>query len=120
MANKGLSGLKDANLRFLSGWSNAVGLAKAIQGYFGDVRGKIRLCGQATVLSGQTTVTVVDANILATDLVFVTLATKGANTCVVNTVVITAATNFVITVSTDPGAGGCVFNYQVVRLLSAV
>lgn len=71
--------------------------------------------GQATVVSGQTTIAVACLGIAATDLVFVTLATAGANPCVVASTTIVAGTGFTITVNTDPGSGGAVFNYKVER-----
>ena len=71
--------------------------------------------GQATVVSGQTAIAVACLGIAATDLVFVTLATKGTNAVVVVSTTIVAGTGFTITVDTDPGTGGAVFNYMVMR-----
>jgi hypothetical protein len=104
--------LGKTNLRFLT---PSIDLKKYLQAVFGGCTGVIRTQGLATVASGQTTVTVADTGIAAGDIVNVSLMVKGTNACVVNSVVITAATNFVITVSTDPGTGGAVFAYTVTR-----
>jgi hypothetical protein len=108
-----------ANLHFIKGRDSAQGLAGFLQAFFGQTVSVPRKVGTATVISGQTTVTVVDAKILAGDLVFLQQKTAGANACTVTGIVITAATNFVITVNTDPGTGGVVFNYQVFRPVSS-
>jgi len=94
--------------RFITGRDSAKGLAGYLQHHLLGV-------GQATVPNGATTIAVAVAGIAATDLVFVTLATKGTNACVVYSTTIVAGTGFTITVNTDPGPGGCVFNYAVVR-----
>jgi DNA-binding MurR/RpiR family transcriptional regulator len=94
--------------RFITGQNNPKGLAGYIQHHLLGF-------GQATVASGQTSIAVACAAIAATDLVFVTLATKGTNACVVVSTTIVAGTGFTITVDTDPGTGGAVFNYAVVR-----
>lgn len=118
MAQTGFNKL-GVNLKFLEKGLNSVrGLAGYLQGFFGQTAGVIRLTGAATVASGATTVDVADTSIAATDIVIVTLKTKGTNACVVNSVAITAGSKFTITVDTDPGAGGCVFNYAVIRPVS--
>lgn len=106
------------NLRFISAQNAAQGLAGYLQGFFGQCAGVVRKVGVVSVASGATTGTVVDADIAATDVVFLSLKTKGANAVVVSTVVITAAQDFVVTVSGDPGSGGADYNYQVVRPVS--
>lgn len=71
--------------------------------------------GTATVVSGQTSIAVAVSQIKADDFVFVTLKTKGTNACVIVSTTIVAGTGFTITVDTDPGTGGAVFNYLIRR-----
>ncbi len=71
--------------------------------------------GVATVISGATTSVVAYAQIAATDVVLVTLKTKGTNAVVVTSTTIVAGTGFTITVDTDPGTGGAVYNYLILR-----
>lgn len=108
-----------ANLHFIKGANSINGLPGFLQGYFGQVVAVPRKVGQATVLNGATSVDVADTAILATDLVFVTFQDQGTNNVIVTLVQITAASKFTITVNTDPGAGGCIFNYMVMRLVSS-
>lgn len=108
-----------ANLHFIKGQDSINGLAGFLQGYFGQVVAVVRKIGSATVLSGQTSIAVADTAIIATDVVFVSPKTKGTNPVVITTVVINAGVGFTITVDTDPGTGGQVFNYNVQRLVSS-
>jgi hypothetical protein len=94
--------------RFITGQSAFKGLA-------GYLQHMIVGFGTATVVSGQTHIDVVVTQIKAADFVFACLVTKGANACVVNSTTIVAGTGFAITVDTDPGTGGAVFNYLILR-----
>lgn len=71
--------------------------------------------GSATVASGATSVTVTDTSIAAGDLVIASVQTKGTNACYVVGITIVAATSFAIAVSADPGAGGAVIGYFIIR-----
>ncbi len=94
--------------RFLTGQNAAEGLPGYLQRFFQGL-------GTATVASGQTSIAVAVPRIKAGDFVYVTLATKGANACVIVSTTIVAGTGFTITVDTDPGTGGAVFNYLILR-----
>jgi hypothetical protein len=94
--------------KFIMGRDSHKGLAGYLQHHMLGI-------GQATVASGGVAIAVACIGIAATDLVFVTLATKGTNACVVISTTIVAGTGFTITVDTDPGTGGAVFNYMVLR-----
>lgn len=95
-------------VKFITGQDSQRGLAGYLQRLFVAF-------GDATVLSGQTTIAVAIAQIKATDVVLVTLCTKGTNACVVTSTTIVAGTGFTITVDTDPGAGGAKYNFLVLR-----
>ena len=95
-------------VRFITGENAQNGLAGYLQRFFVAF-------GDATVLSGQTTIAVAVPLIKATDVVYAVLCTKGANACVVESTTIVAGTGFTITVSTDPGTGGAKFNFLVLR-----
>lgn len=71
--------------------------------------------GTATVDSGATSVTVADTSIKTGDLVIASVQTKGTNACYVVGITIVNATSFAIAVNTDPGAGGAVIGYFIVR-----
>ncbi len=94
--------------RFITGQNAAEGLPGYLARFF-------QALGTATVISGQTSIAVAVPRIVAGDFVYVTLKTKGTNACVVVSTTIVAGTGFTITVDTDPGAGGAVFNYLVLR-----
>lgn len=83
-----------------------------IHGYLGA---HFRGWGTATVISGQTTIAVADTDIAATDIIIASVATKGTNACYVAGYTIVAATSFTFTVSTDPGSGGAVIAYYIIR-----
>lgn len=118
MATKGLNKAV-ANLKFLrQGIDSVQSLAGYLQAFFGQVVAVPRKAGTATVLSGTTTIAVADTSILATDVPIVTALTKGTNPAYVTDTTVTAGVGFTITVNTDPGAGGMVFNYMVFRLVS--
>ena len=92
--------------KFITGKNSSKGLAGYLQRHAGPL-------GQAVVPSGATSVDVAHKSIQSTDLVFLTLVTAGANPCVVSSVVITPGTGFTVNVSTDPGSGGAVFNFEI-------
>jgi DNA-binding MurR/RpiR family transcriptional regulator len=94
--------------RFITGQGSFKGLAGYLQHMFVGL-------GTATVLSGATTSVVAVSQIKANDFVYVTLKTKGTNACVVVSTTIVAGTGFTITVDTDPGTGGAVYNYLIIR-----
>lgn len=93
---------------FIRGQNSQRGLA----GYLGFLFQKY---GLATVASGQTSITVTDATIAAGDIIIASVLTKGTNAAYVVGVTITAGTSFAIAVNTDPGAGGAVIAYFVIR-----
>lgn len=95
-------------VKFISGQSAQNGLAGYLQRLFVAF-------GDATVLSGQTSIAVAVPLIKATDVVLAVLCTKGTNACVVVSTTIVAGTGFTITVDTDPGAGGAKFNFLILR-----
>ncbi len=97
-----------SKVKLITGQNSQLGLA----GYLGRM---FQAFGSATVINGATTIAVAYAPILATDVVIVSLKTKGANACVVTSTTIVAGTGFTITVDTDPGTGGAVFNYLILR-----
>jgi hypothetical protein len=101
------------NLNFLNPSQD---LRKYLQAVFGQCAGVPRKVGQATVLSGSTSIDVTDAGVAAGDIVVATVATQGATAgTFVTAVVITAATKFNIAVNQNPGTGGAVINYAVIR-----
>ena len=93
---------------FKKGRGNQDGLA----GYLGA---KLRAYGTSTVLSGQTAIVVTDTDIAATDIINASPLTIGSNACYIVGTAISAATSFTITVNTDPGSGGCVIAYIIIR-----
>lgn len=94
--------------RFITGQNAAEGLPGYLQRLF-------QALGTATVPSGATSIAVSVPRIVAGDFVYVTLKTKGTNAVVVVSTTIVAATGFTITVDTDPGSGGAIYNYLVLR-----
>lgn len=94
--------------KFITGLDSFKGLAGYLQRWVVGM-------GGATVASGQTSIAVAVPLIKAGDLVFAVLKTKGTNACVVVSTTIVAGTGFTITVDTDPGAGGALFNYLILR-----
>lgn len=98
--------------KFMTGQNSSRGLAGYLQRMFVAF-------GNATVASGGTTIAVAIAQIKATDIVYVVLKTKGTNACVVVSTTIVAGTGFTIAVDTDPGAGGAIFGYLVLRPTNA-
>ena len=74
--------------------------------------------GTATVESGATSVEVADTSIDDGDIIVASVMTKGTNACYVVGVTITDATKFEIAVNTDPGTGGAVISYVVIRPIS--
>ena len=94
--------------RFITGRDSFKGLA-------GYLQHMIVGFGTATVVSGQVAIAVAVTQIKADDFVFAVLKTKGTNACVVISTTIVAGTGFTITVDTDPGSGGAVFNYLILR-----
>ena len=94
--------------RFITGRDSSKGLAGYLQHMFVGL-------GTATVASGATSIAVAVSQIKANDFVYVTLKTKGTNACVVVSTTIVAGTGFTITVDTDPGSGGAVYNYLIIR-----
>lgn len=101
-----------ANL--LSRWQFIKG-AESQNGLAGYLERTFQAFGVVSVASGTTSIAVAYAQIKASDIVMVTLATKGTNACVVVSTTIVAGTGFTITVDTDPGAGGAVYNYAILR-----
>ena len=85
------------------------------RGLAGTLARLFQAFGTATVVSGQTSIAVADTDIAASDLVICSVLTKGTNACYVVGVTIVAATSFTIAVNTDPGSGGAVIAYMVVR-----
>ena len=100
--------MANSNLRFIKGADSFKGLAGYLSRLFVGF-------GAATVLSGHTSIAVAIPLIAAGDIVIVTLETQGANACVVTSTTIVAGTGFTITVNTDPGTGGAVYSYLVLR-----
>ena len=97
-----------ANFAFKKGREQRDGLA----GYLGA---KLRSYGTSTVVSGQTAIVVTDTDIAATDIIIASPLTIGTNPCYIVGTAISAATSFTITVNTDPGTGGCVIAYIIIR-----
>lgn len=101
---------------FMTAQNNTDGPWKYLQKLFGGqgVKGS-GIVGTATVASGQTSVTITDAAVQATDLFFVTILAKGANAAsYIGVTSIVANTSYVLNVSADPGAGGVTL--AVIRL----
>lgn len=98
----------NSNIRLIKGQDSIRGLAGYIQRMLVGF-------GTVTVASGTTSKAALVPLIAAGDIVLCVLATAGANACVVNSTTIVAATGFTVTVNTDPGAGGAVFNYLILR-----
>ena len=101
-----VGGLK--RTKFITGQNSAEGLP----GYLDYLWQKY---GLATVISGQTSIDITDATIAAGDIVIASVMTKGTNAAYVVGVTITAGVKFNIAVNTDPGAGGAVISYIVIR-----
>lgn len=94
--------------KFLTGANSIGGLAEYLTYFWPKY-------GTATVPSGSTSIDVTDARVLAGDLILASVITKGANACHVVGTTVTAGTKFNIAVNTDPGAGGVVIGYIVLR-----
>jgi hypothetical protein len=100
---------KNIALRFITAGQNT---ERGLPGYLQKM---LRSFGQATVLSGQTSIDVTDTDIKSTDLVIASVLTKGTNAAYVVGVTITAGTKFNVAVNTDPGVGGAKIAYVVLR-----
>lgn len=100
--------MADTASKFIKGRDSRNGLA-------GYLAYHIRHWGYVTVASGQTAITTSLADIAAGDLIIASVMTKGTNACYVVGTSISAATSFTITVNTDPGSGGAVINYIIIR-----
>ena len=73
--------------------------------------------GTINIASGQTSVTVLDAGVTATDFFIVTVQNKGANASAFAGVSsIVAGTSYVLNVTADPGTGGVTLS--VIRIPS--
>ena len=96
------------NSGFIRGRETKNGLA-------GYLDAHIKGWGTATVASGATSVTVSDTAIKTGDLIIASVQTKGTNACYVVGITIVNATSFAIAVNTDPGSGGAVIGYNVIR-----
>lgn len=83
-------------------------------GFPGTFQKVFRAWGTAKVVSGQTTITVTDADVLASDIVLCTIINSPTNASTF-TKVVPAAGSFVITVSADPGANGALVGYLRMR-----
>ena len=94
--------------KFLRGRETRNGLAGYLSAHFTK-------WGTATVASGATTVTVSDTSIATGDIIVASVYTKGTNACYIVGTSITNATSFTFTVSADPGSGGVVIGYFVIR-----
>ena len=112
-----MAGLTKAIPRFLTAGRNSQnGLAGFLQRLFGGqgISGT-GIIGTATVVNGQTSVTVTDTGVQATDLFFVTILAKGTNAVsYVGVSNIVANTSYDLNVSADPGAAGVTL--AVIRL----
>jgi hypothetical protein len=97
-----------SNIKLIRGQDSVRGLAGYLQRLLVGF-------GQATVVSGQTAIAVAAPLVNAGDIVLVSLATQGTNACVVVSTTIAGGTGFTITVNTDPGTGGAVYNYLILR-----
>lgn len=93
---------------FVRGQNSQRGLA----GYLGFLFQKY---GTATVASGDTSIVVTDTKIDTNDIIIASVLTKGANAAYVTGVTISDAASFTINVNTDPGAGGAVIAYLILR-----
>ena len=82
-------------------------------GLAGKLASEFARRGTGTVVSGQTSLVVTDADIAATDVIETYPITKGTNACYIVGYTISAGTSFTVTVSADPGSGGFVFGYQI-------
>ena len=100
--------MADKSFKFKTGREQQDGLA----GYLGA---RFKFYGTATVASGQTAIVVSNTSIAAGDYIIASPLTKGTNACYVVGTAISAATSFTLTVNTDPGSGGCVLAYIVIR-----
>lgn len=94
--------------KFLRGRESKNGLAGYLSSHF-------QKWGTATVLSGQTAIVVTDASIATGDIIIASVLTKGTNAAYVVGTSISNATSFTITVNTDPGSGGAVIAYFIIR-----
>jgi hypothetical protein len=86
-----------------------------MNGLAGYLQRNIRGWGTATVASGQTSITVTDTDIATGDIIIASVITKGTNACYIVGTTITAATSFAIAVNTDPGSGGAVIGFIILR-----
>jgi len=84
-------------------------------GIAGYLASRFQKYGTATVASGQTAIVVTDASIKTGDIIIASPLTKGTNACYLVGTAISNATSFTLTVNTDPGSGGCVLAYIVIR-----
>ena len=84
-------------------------------GLAGYLSQHLRGWGTVTVVSGQTAIVTSDTDIAATDIIIASPLTKGTNAAYIVGTSISAATSFTITVSADPGSGGCVIAFLIIR-----
>ena len=94
--------------KFITAQNRETGLAGVLQNF-------IRAYGTATVVSGQTEIAVADTDIKAGDLIIASVQTKGTNAAYVVGVTISAGVSFTLAVNTDPGTGGAVIGFMVLR-----
>ena len=99
--------------RFITGRDTRNGLA-------GFLNNMVRGYGVATVASGQTTIAVTDTDISSTDIVVAWPITKGTNAAAYAGFTASVGATFTLSVTTDPGSGGCVLFYVVFRPPQAV
>jgi hypothetical protein len=86
-----------------------------------DVNASIIAIGTATVASGSTSITVTNADWVASDTVMCTVKKAGATACYVKSAVITVGSNvgtLTITTSADPSTGGADIFYSIIRAIS--
>ncbi len=98
----------NSNVRLIKGQDSFKGLAGYLQRMLVGF-------GTVTVANGTTSKAAAVPLIAAGDIVLCVLATQGANAAVVVSTTIVAGTGFTVTVNTDPGTGGAVFNYLILR-----
>ncbi len=71
--------------------------------------------GSVTVASGATSVSTNYADIKTGDLIIASVQTKGTNACYIVGTTIVNATSFAVEVNTDPGTGGVVIGFVIIR-----